>query len=211
MKSRAHPFRAPEPTLHPLRRGGGRLSSRHAALLLSLLVAFASSGCAYDRIQELDERAQALQTDIEVQLQRRAELVPNLLETVGHYLRVDEVTSAAAVQARSDLTQAVDSDDLIGMERASARLSATLEPLLRGAERHRRLRTDPGYRILASEMEATRTRLERLRRDYNDAARQYNAYIDAFPQVLTARLVRAQPRAFLPGWGVRAARAAEAE
>lgn len=191
----------------PRRRAG----SRRAALLLGLAVTFLSTGCAYDRIQELDEHAQALQTDIEVQLQRRAELVPNLLETVGRYLKVDEATSAAALQARSAVVDAVDADDVVGMEQASARLSAALDPVLRRAERDERLRSDSGYRILVSEMQATRSRLDQLRREYNDAARQYNAYIDAFPQVLTARLVRAEPRVFLPEWDLRAARAAEAE
>ncbi len=159
---------------------------------VALLAASLLTGCGYGRIQELGEQAAVARNEIEVQLQRRAELVPVLAETVQGYAVVGDDVIVALADARARLVRAVRSRDLAAIERVSAELSSVLEQLLAGAGGAPELRTDPSFQVLRSQLEGTEKQIVRAGRSYNEAVRCYNDYIGGFPQMVTARVVGAQ-------------------
>src|ERR687885_1791582 len=89
-------------------------------LWLAVPLLLASAGCGYNRIQQLDEQANAAQGQIEVQLQRRADLIPNLVQTVKGYAQHEEAVFTEVAQARSGLLNAVHSGDPEQMANANA-------------------------------------------------------------------------------------------
>lgn len=130
--------------------------------------------------------------EIEVQLQRRAELVPGLLETVQEYGAAADSTLARVAEARVGLADAVKAGELVQMREACAVLTAALAELLEAAQRYRALEDDPGFQLLRSQLAGTEERIEQAGRSYNEAANQYNSYIAGFPQLVVAKMVGAQ-------------------
>ena len=156
-----------------------------------LLAASLLGGCGYGRIHELDEAALRGRSEIEVQLRRRAELVPNLLETVQSYGSVSGEVIAAVADARASLVSAMLASDLSGMEEWSAELSAALGDLLAASSRINELRNDPAYHLLRSQLEQTEERIAGAGEAYNLAVSRYNEYIAGFPQMVTAKVIGA--------------------
>src|SRR2546430_9202500 len=101
---------------------------------LAVPLLLASVGCGYNRIQQLDETANAAQGQIEVQLQRRADLIPNLVQTVKGYAQHEEATFTQIAQARSGVLGAVQSHDPQQMADANAQLTGALGRLIAVAE-----------------------------------------------------------------------------
>src|SRR4051795_2775778 len=97
---------------------------------LALLLLLPLTGCGYNRIQSLDEQASSAQSQIEVQLQRRADLIPNLVNTVKGYAQHEEAVFTQVAQARSGLLGAVQSKDPEAMANANAQLTTALGRLL---------------------------------------------------------------------------------
>ena len=173
-----------------------RVSSFGLAAVLTLL-----SGCGYSRIQELDDLATSARSDIEVQLQRRAELVPNLIETVRAYGSVGEEVVARVADARAGLVRALRSGDLQEMEMGSIRLSGAIGQLMGAAGRRADLQLDAGFAVLRSQLARTEERIQSAGRSYNEAVRHHNEYIRGFPQLVTARLIGAEKLQALDLWG----------
>lgn len=165
-----------------------------ARALSALVVASVLGGCGYSQILELDEQAEAAWNDIEVQLQRRAELVPSLVETVLDRVTVDETLIAAVSDARAQLAGAVRSGDVAIMEAANAELCAGLDRLLALAVRHPELQADGGFQLLRSQLGETEEQITEGGRAYNLAVRRYNDYIGGFPQLVTAKVLGAERR-----------------
>ncbi|MEE9133925.1 MAG: LemA family protein [Gemmatimonadota bacterium] len=165
-----------------------------ARALAALAAASVWGGCGYSQILELDERAEATWNDIEVQLQRRAELVPSLVETVLDRVTVDETLIAAVSDARAQLAGAVRSGDVAIMEAANADLRAGLNRLLALAVRQPELQADGGFQLLRSQLGETEEQLIEAGRAYNLAVRRYNDYIGGFPQLVTAKVFGAERR-----------------
>jgi len=151
-------------------------------------------GCGYGRIQELDERALEARSDIEIQLLRRAELVPTLVETAQRHAELQPRVVDGIAEARAGLVAAVRSTDLPAMESASASLSDAVSDLLAAVAGLADLQTDPGFQRLLVQLEQTREQIVLAGRSYNEAVRLYNDYIGRFPQVLTAKVIGAEPR-----------------
>lgn len=141
-------------------------------------------------MQELDDQARSARSDIEVQLQRRAELVPNLIETVRAYGTVSEETVAAVADARAELVGAVRSGDLGAMQESSAELGTAISRLLGAAGAG--LETDPGFKRLRAQLDGTEERIRAAGIAYNAAVLRYNAYIREFPQLVTAKVIGAE-------------------
>jgi len=159
--------------------GGGAT----AVLLLML------SGCGYNRIQTLDEQANAFKSQIEVQLQRRADLVPNLVNTVKGYAQQEQTIFTAVADARARLGGAVQSGSLAQMAAANQGLTGALSRLLAISENYPQLKSNENFRALQDQLEGTENRIATARQDYNAAVQSYNTYIRRFPQVLTAKLI----------------------
>lgn len=155
-----------------------------------------ATGCGYNRIQQLDERAQAYQGQIEVQLQRRADLIPNLVQTVKGYAQHEEAVFTNVANARSGLLNAVKSGDAEQMATANAAMTGALGRLLAVVENYPQLKADQGFLRLQDELAGTENRVAVSRNDYNGAVNEYNAYIRQFPAVITAKVTGAKPRKY---------------
>jgi len=160
------------------------------ALQRSALLGLAlAGGCGYNTIQTYDEQVNAAQAQIKVQLQRRADLIPNLVETVKGYAKQEQTVFTEVAEARARLAGAVQSGDLQQMAAANAALTAPLGRLLAIAENYPQLKSNENFRALQDQLEGTENRIAVARQDYNDAVNRYNAYIRRFPQVLTAKAI----------------------
>jgi LemA protein len=159
-------------------------------------LALTTAGCGYNTIQTYDEQVNAAESQIKVQLQRRADLIPNLVETVKGYAKQEQTIFIAVAEARAKLAGAVQSNDLQKMGEANAALTAPLGRLLAIAENYPQLKSDANFRSLQDQLEGTENRIAVARQDYNEAVNRYNAYIRQFPAVLTAKVIGKGPRQY---------------
>jgi len=167
--------------------------TRRTALTVALVL---FTGCGYNTIQTLDEQVNAAESQIKVQLQRRADLIPNLVETVKAYAKQEQAIFIAVAEARAKLAGAVQSGDLQRMAEANAALTAPLGRLLAIAENYPQLKSNENFRALQDQLEGTENRIAVARQDYNEAVNRYNAYIRRFPQVITAKILGKKPRPY---------------
>jgi LemA protein len=165
-------------------------------LLAVLLLPLALTACGYNKIQTLDEQANSAQGQIEVQLQRRADLVPNLVQTVKGFANQELAVFGEVARARGGLLGAVQSKDPEQMANANATFSGALGRLLAVSEAYPQLKSDQGFLRLQDELSGTENRVAVSRTDYNGAVQQYNAYIRQFPAVLMAKLTGAKERKY---------------
>lgn len=164
--------------------------------LLIVPLALSLSACGYNRIQTLDEQVTAFQSQIEVQLQRRADLVPNLVEVVKGFAAQEQAIFDAVTSARSQLSGAVQGGNLAEMAAANSGLSSALGRLIAIAEDNPEIQSNENFRALQDQLEGTENRISVARQDYNAAVAEYNAYIRRFPQVLTAKAIGAGAREY---------------
>ncbi len=162
-----------------------------ALLLLPLL-----ASCGYNNIQRLDEQANSAQGQIEVQLQRRVNLIPNLVNTVKGYATHEEQTLDEITRARAGLQSALQTRDPTAMANADAQLTSALSRLSVNVEAYPNLKADQLFIRLQDELAGTENRIATARTDYNQAVQQYNAYIRQFPAVLTAKVTGAKERKY---------------
>lgn len=163
---------------------------------LALLLPLALTGCGYNKIQTLDEQANAAQGQIEVQLQRRADLIPNLVETVKGFAKQELAVFGEVARARGGLLGAVQSKDPEQMAAANATMTGALGRLLAVSEAYPQLKSDAGFLKLQDELAGTENRIAVSRTDYNAAVQQYNSLIRTFPTVLTAKMTGAKERKY---------------
>jgi LemA protein len=163
---------------------------------LIALLPLAVTACGYNTIQTYDERASAAKQQIEVQLQRRADLVPNLVATVRGQAKQELEVFTQVAQARSGLLGALQKGDPVELANANQQLTGALRGLMVQVEAYPQLKSDQAFLRLQDELTGTENRIAVSRTDYNDAVRQYNTYIRRFPQVLTAKVTGAKERQY---------------
>jgi len=163
---------------------------------LALALPLALAGCGYNTIQTMDEQTNSARSQIEVQLQRRADLIPNLVSTVKGYAAHEEQVFAEVAQARAGLLGAVQSHDPQQMADANAVATGALGRLLAISEAYQQLKADQGFLRLQDELTGTENRIAVARGDYNKAAQDYNTYIRTFPTALTAKVIGAKPKQY---------------
>jgi LemA protein len=172
-------------------------------LPLGLAVVLVASGCGYNRIQELDERAEQMESNIDAELQRRNDLIPNLVATVEEVARFEQETQTRVAEARAGLaraqqqmSQTLESD--AGAETvadANTELTRNLDLFINVAvEAYPTLRANENFTRLQDELTETENRISVSRRDYNETVQEYNTYIRRFPQMLTAKVIGADLR-----------------
>ena len=168
---------------------------------LWLVVVVLASGCGYNRIQQLDEQVEAARGNIEAELLRRNDLIPNLVATVDEAASFEQETQTRVAEARSGLTQARQrlAEAVSGgapdaqLGQASAAVSDNLRLFLNVAvEAYPTLQANQNFLRLQDELTETENRLAVGRRDYNETVQQYNSYIRQFPQTITARIIGAE-------------------
>ena len=179
----------------PFTPAARRFRRAHLAVALPLLLA----GCGYNTIQSYDERAAQAQQNIEVQLQRRADLIPNLVETVKGFAAQESEVLTQVTQARAGLVGALQRPGGANMEElanANQQLTSALGRINVVVEAYPELRSNENFLRLQDELTGTENRIAVSRTDYNEAVRQYNEYIRKFPQVMTAKVTGAKAREY---------------
>ena len=162
--------------------------SRSARLSLVAMMLMLATGCGYNTIQTLDEQVNKAEGNIKAQLQRRADLVPNLVATVKGFAQQETTIVIRVAEARAKLAGAVQSGDVGQMAEANAALSAPLSRLIAIAEAYPDLKSNQNFLQLQDELTGTENRISVARQDYNAAVGEYNAYIRRFPYNLTAKM-----------------------
>lgn len=155
------------------------------ALALAALIA---TGCGYNTIQTKDEAVNSAASQIKTQLQRRADLIPNLVETVKGVARQESTIYIGVTEARSRLTSAVQSGNLQAMGAANQELTSALSRLLVVVENYPELKSNQNFLQLQDQLEGTENRISVARQDYNKTVEDFNAYIRRFPYNLTAKV-----------------------
>ena len=126
------------------------------------------------------------QANVEVALQRRADLIPNLVATVKGYATHEEKVFTEIAEARSKLAGSINSGDINKISQANDELSAALSRLLVVKEAYPELKANENFTALMDELAGTENRIAIARRDYNDLVRKYNAKIQRFPASIVA-------------------------
>src|SRR5215212_2410687 len=158
---------------------------------LALAAPMLLTACGYNRIQSLDEQASGAKQQIEVQLQRRADLVPNLVETVKGQAKQELEVFTQVTQARAGLLGAIQKGDPREMANANEGLTGALRGLMVTVEAYPQLKSDQAFLRLQDELTGTENRIAVSRTDYNTTVQSYNTYIRNFPAVLTAKVTGA--------------------
>lgn len=171
-------------------------------VFMLVLTTLGLSGCGYNTLQAQDEAVKAGWSEVVNQYQRRADLVPNLVNTVKGYAAherqvLTEVTNARArvgqIQATADLVN--DEAAFRQFQAAQAELSTALGRLLLVAENYPQLKADAAFRDLQAQLEGTENRITVARNRYIKAVEAYNTTVRQFPSNLTARLFGYQVKA----------------
>lgn len=183
------------PTL-PLTRGPRLPAGRFALLLVIILGALNLTSCGYNQMQQQEEAVFRAFGDLQAALQRRADLVPNLVETVKGFARQEREVLTQVIEARAKATQTQintgDLDDPQAMQnfaQAQGGLSSALSRLLVVVEQYPQLTSDQAFRDLMHQLEGTENRINVARQRYNEAAETFNASIRTFPNSLTNSLL----------------------
>jgi LemA protein len=165
-----------------------------AFLRVGLLLLIATAGCGYNEIQGLDEETTAAWSEVINQYQRRADLIPNLVNTVKGYAAHERETLEAVTQARSRVGSIQATPDLINdsaafqkFQEAQRDLSSALSRLLAVAEQYPDLKASENFRDLQSQLEGTENRIAVARKRYIDKVAAYNKAVRFFPTNLTAK------------------------
>jgi LemA protein len=154
------------------------------------------SSCGYNALQRSEEAVFKAWGDVDSQLQRRSDLIPNLVATVKGYASHERETLEAVVNARARATQVTIKAEDLGDEQAMAKyqaaqgeLSATLGRLLAVAEAYPDLKANQNFLDLQNQLEGTENRISVARKRYNEAVQTFNYSIRSFPYSLTNNLL----------------------
>ena len=161
---------------------------RSSTVALPFVLALLTAGCGYNRIQTMDEKVNQARGQIQAQLQRRADLIPNLVNTVKGITKQEDTVFISIANARAKLSGAIQSGDVGEMSAANISLSQGLGRLLAISENYPELRSSENFRQLQDQLEGTENRISVARQDYNGAVGEYNAFIRRFPYNLTAKV-----------------------
>ena len=168
-------------TSHAVRRGPRGACN----LAMVLTMALAVSGCSYNKFTGQEETVKTALAEVQNQLQRRNDLIPNLVETVKGYASQERDIFIAIADSRARMMNAKTPDEQI--EAANAQTSA-LARLLAVVENYPQLKSDATFQRLMDELAGTENRIAVARQRYNDTARQYNTLRRSFPSNVTGKI-----------------------
>jgi LemA protein len=168
---------------------------RPLVMLLVGLFGLVLAGCGYNNVPTLEEKAKAAWGEVQNQYQRRADLIPNLVETVKGYAQQEREVLTQVIEARAKATQVkVDASTITDPAKfkeyqdAQNQLSGALGRLMVTVERYPDLKSNQNFLALQSQLEGTENRVTVARRDYIQAVQAFNTEIRTFPGVIWARL-----------------------
>jgi LemA protein len=165
---------------------------RFMALVAMVLVV---AGCGYNRFQTQDEQVKSAWSEVLNQYQRRADLVPNLVNTVKGYAAQEQKIFIEVAEARSKVGGIQATPELVNdpqafqkFQAAQAQLSGALSHLIAVSESYPQLKSDANFRDLQSQLEGTENRITVARNRYIKAVQDYNVTVRSFPSNLTAKM-----------------------
>ncbi len=157
-------------------------------LAVVVLMSWLLAGCGVNNIPTYDEQVKAAWSQVENQYQRRADLIPNLVETVKGFARQEQETLTAVVEARAkatsiqvDASTLDDPQKLQQFQQAQNQLTGALSRLMAVSERYPDLKSNQNFLALQSQLEGTENRIAVARRDFIAAVERYNTEIRTFP------------------------------
>ncbi|QEY23208.1 LemA family protein [Neisseria animalis] len=160
------------------------------------------SGCGYNTMQAQDEAANAAWSEVLNQYQRRADLIPNLVNTVKGYATHEEEVLTKVTEARSRVgsvqlsaEDAANPEKLKQFQEVQGELSGALSRLLVVSENYPQLKADQNFRDLQAQLEGTENRIAVARNGYIKAVQTYNTTLRQFPQNITAKIFGMETRA----------------
>ena len=156
----------------------------------------------YNGLVSMDEGVQTKWADVETQYQRRADLIPNLVNTVKGYAAHESETLQAVVEARAKATSVnidptnMSAEQIANFQKAQDGVSSALGRLLVTVEKYPDLKANENFRELQAQLEGTENRINVARRDYNEAARKYNTSLRSFPKNILAGMFGFEKKAY---------------
>ena len=173
----------------------------HEWIFAAALLALSVSGCGYNTIQSADEQVKAAWSEVLNQYQRRADLVPNLVETVKAFAKQEMDVLTRVTEARSRVGSIQATPELVNNPEAFQRfvqaqgeLTSALSRLLVVAENYPQLKSDANFRDLQAQLEGTENRTAVARNRYIKAVENYNVTVRQFPTNLTAMAFGYKPK-----------------
>jgi len=161
--------------------------------LLILAAALALTGCGYNDFQRLDEQSKAAWSEVLNQYQRRADLIPNIVNTVKGEANFEQETLTKVVEARAKATSMQVTPETLNnpeafqkFQQAQGELSSALSRLMVTVERYPDLKANQGFRDLRVQLEGTENRITVARNRYIQTVQEYNVLARSFPTNLTA-------------------------
>ena len=150
----------------------------------------------------MDEGVQNKWADVETQYQRRADLIPNLVNTVKGYAAHEKETLSEVVKARSEATSVkfdaenMSAEQMAAFQKAQSGVSSALSKLLMVVEKYPDLKANQNFLELQSQLEGTENRITVARRDYNAVAKEYNSTVRKFPKNIIAGMFGFEKKAY---------------
>jgi LemA protein len=161
-----------------------------AVIVLVILMIYGSFVSAQHQLVQKQEAVKSQWSQVDVVLQRRADLIPNLVATVKGYATHEETVFADIANARAGLLNA---HDPAGKIQANGQLDSALGRLLAISENYPNLKADQNFLSLQAQLEGSENRIAVERRRYNETLRDYNTFVRQFPNSIWAGMLRFQP------------------
>ena len=170
-------------------------------MLSIIMLSSGLSGCGYNTFQQLDEETKANWAEVLNQYQRRADLVPNLVNTVKGYASHEEKVLTEVTEARAKVSSIQATPELVNdpqafakFQAAQGQLTSALSRLLVVSENYPQLKADAGFRDLQAQLEGTENRVAVARNRYIKSVQAYNTAVRSFPNNLTAKMFDYEPK-----------------
>lgn len=174
---------------------------KRMALTIVLTTTLLVSGCGYNSLQAKDEAVNAAWSEVENQYQRRADLVPNLVNVVKGYAKHEKDVLVQVTQARASVASLkIDAQTLQDpaafqkFQQAQAQLGSALSRLIAVSENYPDLKANQQFLDLQAQLEGTENRIAVARKRYISTVQDYNTYVRQFPQSLTAKVIGMKTR-----------------
>ncbi|MFI5320514.1 MAG: LemA family protein [Myxococcota bacterium] len=171
------------------------MTARRFSMSLALALALLSTSCGYNDLQTQDEAVTAAWSEVVNQYQRRADLIPNLVNTVKGFAAQEQKVLIGVTEARSRATSIQvtpetlnDPEALKKFQQAQGELTGALKSLIAVSENYPELKSDQNFRDLQAQLEGTENRITVARNRYIAAVQTYNGTVRKFPSNLTAKL-----------------------
>lgn len=169
-------------------------------VVVGLVAIWGVSG--YNGLVSMDEGVQTKWADVETQYQRRADLIPNLVNTVKGYAAHESETLQAVVEARAKATSVnidptnMTAEQMANFQQAQDGVSSALGRLLVTVEKYPDLKANENFKELQAQLEGTENRISVARRDFNEASRKYNTTLRSFPKNIIAGIFGFEKKAY---------------